>query len=243
MKLPNSHYRRKVFGFTLPEMTIAVGILSLIFSFMAFLTLITARNTYNLHQQFSSQESASKANQRLTFEMRNAFSFQKFAGDSGGGPFSRMKVCYPSTPDTYTTHSIAMRIIRDPADPTNNLKTRQEIRYYNRELLASEFTNETISVYEGRTLQTYSVPSVTATDFTYRFPLVTNFKLFYRSEYRVTLETSYRYSGFAFRFSHPEFQPEGRFITECIAKNHFMDQGVDNYGQSDNSTSSPASLY
>jgi hypothetical protein len=219
---------------------IAVGILSLIFGFLGFLTLITARNTYNLHQQIMSQESASKANQRLAVQMRNAYAFKRFDGDTGSGPFWRMKVMFPSTPTAVTTHTIAVSV-----NSGNDNNTRMEILYFDRELSDGDFVSHTIQFYEGRTLRTVTVPAVAGNISpapSHRFPLVTNFKLTYRSEYRLTVETNYRYNGYAFRFSHPEWQPEGRFITECIAKNHFMDEGVDDYGHADNPTSSPASL-
>jgi prepilin-type N-terminal cleavage/methylation domain-containing protein len=243
-KFPPHFYRSKAaHGFTMVELLVSMGIMSLIFSFLGFLTLISARNSHNLHQQLISQEAAAKANQRLTFQMRNAYCFKKFDTDTGGGPFTRLKLGFPSSPTAYTTHTIALHVRRDPAHPTDNSKTKQEIRYYNRELSSSDFTDETVRFYEGRTLQTVTIPSVTADNPQYRFPLITNFKLFYRNDFRVVLETSYRYNGFAFRFSNPEFQPEGRFTTECIAKNHFMNEGVDSYGDAYNETSGPATLF
>lgn len=217
-------------GFTLPEITVSVGIMGLIFGFMGFLTFITARNSYNIHQQVMSQSSAAMASQEVTTLMRNAVGYARFDADAvGEGPYTRLKIVQPSTATATTTETVALYV------DNNN---RREVRYFNRELAANEFTDRIITFNDG---STKSIKSPTPTP-NRRWAHVANFQIFWQSEYRVTLETSYRYKGFAFQFSNPQYDPEGLFVTDAISKNHFMDQGVTNYAQSDNPTSSPATL-
>lgn len=64
----------------------------------------------------------------------------------------------------------------------------------------------------------------------------------WESEFRLGVHLSYHYRGFALYLEgqgNPQF---GHFVTDIIAKNHFMDQGIENYALSDDPTSGPASL-
>lgn len=64
----------------------------------------------------------------------------------------------------------------------------------------------------------------------------------WESEFRLGIHLTYHYRGFALYLEgqgNPQF---GNFVTDIIAKNHFMDQGVENYALSDDPTSGPASL-
>jgi len=216
-------------GYSLIEVVIAMGILSFVMTFMGFMLLVTAKNAYSIHQQVMSQTQAASASQHVTTLMRNAVGYKLFSGDTGEGPFTRIKVVQPSTNTTVSTHTVALW-----CDANNN----REIRYFNRELTAGDFQTRTIRFNEGNSLD---IQSPTATP-TLRYRFIANFQIFWQTEYRVTLQTSYRYKGYAFQFSHPEYDPEGLFVTDAISKNHFMDQGVDNYALADNPTSSPAML-
>jgi hypothetical protein len=206
-----------------------MGIMSFVLAFMGFLLLVTAKNAYSIHQQVMSQTQAASASQHVTTIMRNAVGYQRFSADSGDGPFTRLKIVLPSTNLVPTTKTVALW-----CDAHNN----REVRYFDRELTAGDFESRTIRFNEGTSLDIQS-PTPTPT---LRYRYIANFQIFWQSEYRVTLQTSYRYKGFAFQFSHPEYDPEGLFVTDAISKNHFMDQGVDNYALADNPTSSPAML-
>jgi hypothetical protein len=62
----------------------------------------------------------------------------------------------------------------------------------------------------------------------------------YLSPYRVRLEFLFQYQGFALTFARPRIVQKGQFITDVIAKNHFIAQGQDAYD--DYYTSSPVRL-
>ena len=62
----------------------------------------------------------------------------------------------------------------------------------------------------------------------------------YLSPYRLRLEFHFQYSGFALTFARPRVVQKGQFITDVIAKNHFIAQGQDSYD--DYFTSSPVRL-
>jgi hypothetical protein len=215
-------------GHTMVEMVVALGVMSMIFSIMATLTFVTARNSSNIHQQVISQTSAASASQRVSTNIRNARAFMRYPADGNSGPYTRLLALFPHQGyNTVTTETVALW--------TDG--TRREIRYFDRELAISDYISVPSKTHEGVTVNILS-PTPTPT---LRFRNIANFELFWQSEYRVTMQVSYRYKGFAFQFSHPEYDPEGLFVTDCIAKNHFMDQGVDDYAAAD-TTSSPATL-
>lgn len=71
---------------------------------------------------------------------------------------------------------------------------------------------------------------------------LTDLSINWESEFRLTVTLTYQYRGFALYLNDPGHPQFGQFVTDIIAKNHFMDQGVENYALSDNPTSGPATL-
>jgi prepilin-type N-terminal cleavage/methylation domain-containing protein len=201
MKLVNRYHFKVSRGFTLIELMTAIGISSFVFAVMGFMTFVSARSAINIHQQSITQLQASTASEGITRSLRNAKGFTPVSPDTGVDPVTRIYMDMPDTPDSNTTYTVCLYTGDDG---------KKEVRYYKKKVTSWVGTNPSDSDYERK----------------YR---VQDFSMLYESQYRMEITTSFTYKAFALVFENPGLPQHGDFITEAIAKNHFVGEGVDDY--------------
>lgn len=215
MRLINSSRR----GVTLVETMIAISIMAFIFAFTGFLIVMSARNAYNLNLQIQSQGNASNACERSAALLRQASYYAMWPGDDiqTTTTFSRVRFALPAPGNTVTTHVLCY----------NPAKERLEYYVSEADVFFAGMKNG-IPVPQGKP--------------TYSYPRISSFRIRWETEYRLTLVFSFEYAGYAFRHGDSRGVQFGQLITDVIARNHFMDEGIQNYAEADNATSSPATL-
>lgn len=204
----------RIRGVSLVEMVVAIGVTSIILGTMAFLTFFTARNFVVINRQSVAQTSCAVASERLAAFMRSAAYFETFAGDvSSTSAVRRMKIAVPSGPTTVNKAVVA----------------------FNSDLKRLEFYFDENDVTFDAELN----PVGTADRI---FANIGDFRFIYETAFRVTAIFEYEYTGFAGILQNPGNPQYGQFITDIIAKNHFLDQGGPQSYEYDVTTSGPASL-
>ena len=201
-------------GVTLVEMMAAVAVTSIILGMMGFLIFFTARNFHIIHRQSLAQTSCAVASENLVAFMRNAAYFEPYAGDMATtSALRRMKI----------------------AVPTGATTVKKAVVAYNNNLDRLEFFSDEASVSFDGDLN----PVGTADRL---FGNISNVTFIYETAFRVTATFKYEYTGFARILTNSGNLQYGQFITDIIAKNHFMDQGGPQSYEYDVTTSGPASL-
>jgi hypothetical protein len=199
---------------SLVETVIATGAVMFMFAFLAYLTYFTGRNFATLHQQLESQTSAAAAQERLVKLARNAAYYEAYDGDDLTS-LTRIKVAMPNSSGGVTKWVVAFD--RPTAGGTGSIKI---------------FSSEGAVTFSP----TGSVEGTPA----FEFPHIENLSIVFESSFRLTIETGYRYRATAYLSPNP---PQyGRFVTDVIAKNHFLDQGAGGNYALDLTTSGPATL-
>jgi hypothetical protein len=97
--------------------------------------------------------------------------------------------------------------------------------------------------YDSTHKQLKSYLNATATgtpDRTYKN--ITDFAIVEESQFRLTLYFYFEYRAFAKRFRNPGLFNKGQFITDVIAKNHFLDEGDSSYADPNEVSVGPARL-
>lgn len=206
-------------GVTLVETTIAMTIMAFIMGFTGFLIFMSARNAYNVNVQIQSQTNAGNAADNATALLRDAVCFAHWPADSSGttATLSRVRFVMPGPKDSITTQVLCF----NPA--------KKRVEYY-----VSEKDVQFVGTHDG-----LPVPHGTPTT---SWPGIARALFHWENEYRLTLIFSFEYSGFALKPTGQDNLQFGQFITDVIARNHFMDEGVENYAAADNVSSSPATL-
>jgi hypothetical protein len=144
---------------------------------------------------------------------RSGIAFKHFPGDAlTSTTHRRMMVAVPAGNDTVTTWCVAYH----PA--------LKQVHIYDS---VQGLTFDSDDAPSGRT------PYAT-------FEHIEDMMMRYETEYRLNLDFRFTYRGFARIHDNPGNPQFGQFITDVIAKNHFMDQGADSY--EDPTTSGPATL-
>jgi|GEM_PF-2882331 prepilin-type N-terminal cleavage/methylation domain-containing protein len=201
-------------GVTLVEMMVAIGITSLILGVLAYLSFFTARNLVIINRQAISQTSCAIAAERLATFMRGAAYFEPYAGDvATTAALRRMKIAVPTGQTSVNKAVVAF----------NNRTKKLEL-----------YMNENSVSFDG------NMDPVGTADRSFRG--IERFTLIYESAFRVTAMLEYQYSGFAKMLNTGSNMQYGQFITDVIAKNHFLDQGGPQSYEYDVNTSGPASL-
>ncbi|AXA35586.1 MAG: prepilin-type N-terminal cleavage/methylation domain-containing protein [Candidatus Hydrogenedentota bacterium] len=200
-------------GFSIAEMVISLSILAMVFSFLAYLTFYSGRNFAGLHEQIISQVNAANAIEVTANLLRNAAYFSRYPDDPVTlEEVKRLKVAMPLSANSVTTAVLAYHS-------------------RNKELYWFDSENQVTFDSDGN-------PNGTPAK---SFPYMESFGIRYESMFRVTLVAGFTYRGFARVLENPGNPQYGQFITDVIAKNHFLDKGEDNYAK-DITTSGPATL-
>lgn len=202
-------------GMSLVETVIATGAVMVMFSFLAYLTYFTGRNFATLHEQLQSQTSAAAAQERLVKLTRNAAFFEAYSGDNLTS-LTRIKFAMHNSSGGVTKWVAAY-------DRPRAGSRLGSIKIFNNENAVSFGPNGEVN----------GTPA-------FEFPFIENMTIVFESSYRLTIETGYRYRATAYLSPNP---PQyGRFVTDVIAKNHFLDQGAGGNYALDFTTSGPATL-
>lgn len=202
---------------TLVETTVSVGIAAVMLVFMAYLSIFGARSTAVMADQLIAQNRTAAGMEFVANQLRNASFFSLYHGDAGP-TVTRVMMTVPDSAGNLTTQALAF-------DPSN-----QRLVW---------FANSNVTFNTGPGGK--PLPSYTPGDGTNRaYGQFASAEIIYNSEYWVTVRGQFTYSGYATRLAggRPQY---GQFITDIIAKNHYLGQGVSNYAQ-DPGTSSPSSL-
>lgn len=201
---PHSGNLRK--GFTLVETMVSFGIMAFIFSFMAYLTWMSARAFRSIHEQIIVQNQASMAMERVANEMRNSCVFKPVPGDEAiaNTNLQRCLFLWPQNGDIY------------------NLTTGKV-----------EFFPSTIPGRNGRLL-IYKNASSTQAD--YAYGLIEDFSIRLESECRVKLSLKFNYSGTRtdHRDTNNDGKLDssmaGQLITVVSAKSNILLEGLQGNG-------------
>lgn len=194
-------------------MVIAIGVLSFIFSFLAYLTYYSSRNFVGVHEQVLSQINASNATEVTANLLRRAAYFSIHPADSQeAAEYKRILVAMPVSGTQVTTGVLAYH------------SKKKELRWY-----------------DNINSVSWDADGDPVGNATFKFEHLENFVIQYQSMYRLTLVAGYTYRGFARILENPGNPQFGQFITDVIAKNHFPDKGDMNYAN-DITTSGPATL-
>ncbi len=205
-------------GVSLVELMVSIGLLAFISAFTGFLLVMTVRSTYGIHRQVRGQLAAASAAERATTLLRSAVYFSMWPGDEAFSPplLTRMRFAVPGAGNSVTTQVLCF----NPAKGT--------LEFYENENQVSFSVSPDGFVPVGTPAR--------------RFAHLSEMKFHWESEYRLTLIFNYEYSGYALQGPGTGRKLYGRFITDVIARRHFMDQGVESYAEADVATSSPATL-
>lgn len=201
-------------GFTVMETSVAITVAGFIFAMLGSLIFVCSRSAMNMHDQVMSQTNASTAAERVTMLLRNAVGYRLVSPDTSGSGVTRVYAEFPASATSTTTHTVCLR---------RNANGTKDICYY----------TEKVTSWDSQKNPTVS----TAPALTFR---VADFKISFQNSYRLILTHSFVYKGFALIFHNPGLPQHGDFITEAIAKNHYMAEKVDNYADTE-STNSVAS--
>jgi len=200
-------------GVTLVELSVASAVSIFIMTFMAFLVFLSGRNMINVHDQVMSQTAASKASEKMVQELRNAAWFQVASGTdvTTTGGVNRVLIVTKPTPTTTQSSLLVYH-------PTN-----KEIRFYrtNGEQVAVNASGEPTTALGAQDLL---------------FRNISNMRIHWESKYRLRLEIFYTYRGFALMLHNPGNPQFGQFITDVVAKNHYLAEGSENYAAETTST-------
>lgn len=196
--------RRK--GFTLVETVVSMGIMMFIFSFMAYLTWMSARSFRSLHEQILVQNQAGMAMERIANEMRNSCVFKPVPGDEAIADtyLKRVLFLWPENGDIY------------------NLTTGKV-----------EFIPSNIPGKNGRLL-VYKNADAAQADYAYN--LIEDFSIRLESECRVKLSMKFNYSGVTTasedRNSDGKIDSSaaGQLITVVSAKSNILLEGLQGNG-------------
>jgi prepilin-type N-terminal cleavage/methylation domain-containing protein len=90
-------------GFTLSELTIAVGVFSLISGMMGYLIIMTARNTALINKQISGQNACSIASEQISQMLRDSYRFSTFPADGVTTEYTRLQFAGPHPYEQSTT--------------------------------------------------------------------------------------------------------------------------------------------
>ncbi|MGI8907746.1 MAG: PilW family protein [Candidatus Sumerlaeaceae bacterium] len=207
-------------GATLVEMMVAMGILTFVFAFSGFMLMMMSRNAYNINRQIRGQIASASAAERATNLLRSAAYFALWPADQilENATVTRVRFAMPGAGSAVTTHVLCYNPVK------------KQMEYYDSESKVTFPTSDS----EGR-----PIPSGAPT---MKYMNISNMMFNWETEYRVTLHIWYEYAGYALKPPGVERKQFGRFVTDIIARRHFMDQGIQNYAISDIATSSPATL-
>lgn len=221
-------------GLTLVETAVSMLVSGFIFVFAGYLIFMVTKNAYNLTEQVRSQTSASSASERVASLVRKASHFSPYSSDVNGttATFSRIKFVVPAVDSTVTTRVVCYN------------PEKRRVEYYKNENDVS--FNGTQKILLNGEEFICPIPKGTPT---LQWPGQTAFFVTWESRYRVTLQFEYQYSGFA--LGELKGRQRGRYITDVIAKNHYLDKaaqdsvlgggGEEGYAHTD--TGNPALLY
>lgn len=221
--------RRHLAGLSLVELTVSIVIAGFILGFTSYLIFMVARNSHNVHDQVISQNNATMAGERAVMIMRQASSFSPWPGDiqdENTNVFSRMRIHRPATSGTTVTGALCY-----------NPKL-ERIEYYEDVAdLSFSGTVTSVTTTAGRSIAC-PVPEDSSTpDLSWGGQ--TAFFVSFESQYHVTMHLEYAYSGFA--LTGAAASQRGQFVTDIIARNHYLDKDIESYGE-DATTASPALL-
>lgn len=204
-------------GFTLMETLVSIGVCVLVFGAIGFLVFVGSRSAINIHIQSLSQNDCAMASERITAFLRNAVGYRMIPDDTMGDPVQRIYAEFPNTPTDVTTYTVCLKTYEPSAID----------QYY----YPSRGNRKEVQIYKG-TVSSWKTSEYNNPDTTLE-PIakysVEDFSILYQTEYRLVITSSFAYKGFALVFDTPGITQHGDYITEAIAKNHFMSQGVDNY--------------
>lgn len=195
------------------ETLVAVTISGLLFAWLGFLVFVAARNMHNVRDQVVGQTSAAAANEFAVSQLRNATYFARHPADSGATEdLKRILFVEPMQNGIATTRALAL-----------NAATR-ELRYYD-SLDSLQLDSDGNAV--GTPARVYRN--------------ISDFRVSWLGQYRIRMTTGFNYHGFAFAFDTSRGRQTGHLTTDVIAKNHYLDQGVESHAN-DTGTSGPATL-
>lgn len=200
-------------GYSLLEIMVSFAVMSFIFGFSAFLLFMSGRNVLNVRDQIASQTAAANAAERIVTIMRNGTNFKVVANDNPvSGPLTRIQVIRTGTNSQDTTSIIAWHSVK------------KQLWY---------FASSTGVTWNG------SNPVGTPSGV---YKNLSNFKIDWESKYRARLSFFFQYRGFALYFHNPGNPQFGQFITDAIARNHYIDDGTTNDYADDGTTTAITQL-
>lgn len=205
-------------GFNMIEMTVSMGVMAFIFASLGFMVFLSARNSMNIRDQILSQTSASACSERIAMLFRKASYFTRVTADqTTAGPYTRMKFIVADNSGTTSTQLICYD------------QVKEQVMYF------ADASRASFGTTGGKT-------TVSGTS-SLHYTNISDFQIVMESEYRLTLRLFYKYRGFALYFNNPTVNQKGQFITDIIARNHYMDQNAGgSYASADDPTTGPATL-
>ncbi len=188
-------YRRNQ-GVTLVETAVSIGIMALMFVALAYLVIMTGRNSVLVSEQALSQNQAASAAERITNTVRNAALIKPIGADNKATTLSQ--------------------ILFETPDPTKASGFRTGA------ILFKEATpgksDGVIKIFEN-----YTAGTTKTAKGDQEFKGIQNFGINYRTSTWMTIRIFYSYRSYMNFASHDNDNNKklaGEFITDVIAKNH-----------------------